>query len=312
MEILVYLFTGFLDSGKTSFIQETLTDSRFNNGERTLVLLCEEGEVELDPSEYPYQNVYVEVIEDQDALTSEQLEALQKKHKAERVVVELNGMKLVPDFLVNIPDNWVIAQEIMFADANTILAFNSNMRNLVVDKLGGCEMVVFNRVAPKTDIMPLHKLARAVSRKVDIVYDYTDGHTEFDNIEDPLPFDLNAPVIEIADEDYGLFYRDFTEESKKYSGKTVRFKAQAAQFRKAKDGYFAPGRFVMTCCIEDIKFMGIPCAWKDAAKITPRSWVTVQGKIELRYHSLYKGMGPVIVATSVEPAQPCTPDYCTF
>lgn len=86
------------------------------------------------------------------------------------------------------------------------------MRQLVVDKLSGCEMVVFNRVDPKMDIMPLHKLARAINRRVDIVYDHTDGTTEFDNIEDPLPFDINAPVIEIADDDYALFYRDITEE----------------------------------------------------------------------------------------------------
>ena len=43
MEIPVYIFTGFLEAGKTKFIQETLEDARFNDGERTLLLLCEEG-----------------------------------------------------------------------------------------------------------------------------------------------------------------------------------------------------------------------------------------------------------------------------
>ena len=49
-QIPVYSFTGFLDSGKTKFIQETLEDERFNAGERTLVLLFEEGEEEYDLS----------------------------------------------------------------------------------------------------------------------------------------------------------------------------------------------------------------------------------------------------------------------
>ena len=40
MDIPVYLFTGFLESGKTKFIQETLEDERFNAGEKTLLLLC--------------------------------------------------------------------------------------------------------------------------------------------------------------------------------------------------------------------------------------------------------------------------------
>lgn len=314
MEIPVYLFTGFLDSGKTTFIQGTLEDPRFNGGERTLLLVCEEGEEEYDPAPYPHKNVFVEVIDEPEQLNAEYLEKLQKKHKAERVVVEHNGMQLVPDFLMAMPENWLVYQEVMFADATTILAYNNNMRNLVVDKLGGCEMVVFNRVEPGADIMPLHKLARAVSRKVDIVYDYTDGSTMFDEIEDPLPFDLNAPVIEIADDDYALFYRDVTEEPKKYSGKTVRFKAQVAHLRRNKDGYFAPGRFVMTCCVDDIKFLGIPCAWKYAADTVPRSWVIVEGKITVRAHSVYKGqgMGPVLEAVSVTPAVPANPDYCSF
>ena len=47
-EMPVYLFTGFLESGKTTFIKETLGDPRFNNGQRTLILLCEEGETELE------------------------------------------------------------------------------------------------------------------------------------------------------------------------------------------------------------------------------------------------------------------------
>ena len=314
MEIPVYLFTGFLDAGKTTFIQDTMTDPRFNAGERTLLLLCEEGEEELDPSAWPYGDVTIEVVEDQAALQPETLLEWQQRYKPERVVVELNGMQPVPDFLEKLPEGWIPAQEVMFADANTILAFNANMRNLVVDKLGGCEMVVFNRVAPGSDIMPLHQLARAVSRNVDIVYDYTDGHTEFDEIEDPLPFDLDAPVIEIGDDDYALFYRDITEEPKKYSGKTVRFKAQVAHLRRDKEHYFAPGRFVMTCCVEDIQFMGLPCAWKDARSTVPRSWVMVEARVEVRSHAVYKatGLGPVLSAISVTPAQPAARDYCTF
>lgn len=91
MAIPVYAFTGFLDAGKTKFIQETLEDERFNAGERTLLLICEEGEEEYDLSTYPYQHVYPEVI-DQEAVTTEELSQLFKKHHCERVVVELNGM----------------------------------------------------------------------------------------------------------------------------------------------------------------------------------------------------------------------------
>lgn len=285
-QIPVYAFTGFLDSGKTKFIQETLEDPRFNAGERTLVLIFEEGEEEYDLSTYPKKNVYLEVL-DQQTVTTEELKALQKKYKAERVVAELNGMQQVGDLYMRFPDSWAIAQEVMFADATTFMTYNANMRNLVMDKLMGAQMVVFNRMAPGQDVMPFHKLARAANRRIDILYDYTDGTTKFDEIEDPLPFDINAPVIEIKDEDYALWYRDVSEEPQKYDGKTVHFKGQVAMLRRDKNGMFAPGRFVMTCCVEDIQFCGIPCRYAGAGSLESRSWVWVTAKIGAEKHPLY-------------------------
>ena len=312
-QIPVYAFTGFLDSGKTKFIQETLEDERFNAGERTLLLVFEEGEEEYDLTTYPHKNVFVEVL-DQQTVTTKDLQNLLKKHKAERVVLELNGMQQVGDLYMKFPEGWVVAQEVMFADSTTILTYNANMRNLVMDKLVGAQMVVFNRLEKGTDIMPFHKLARAASRNIDILYDYTDGSTEFDEIEDPLPFDINAPVICVNDTDYALWYRDVTAEPEKYDGKTVCFKAQVAMLRRDKNGMFAPGRFVMTCCVDDIQFCGIPCRYDKAATLESRSWVMLTAKITAEKHKLYKGdIGPVLTAIRVEPgAEPAEPDYATF
>ena len=313
VQIPVYSFTGFLDSGKTKFIQETLKDPRFNAGERTLLLVFEEGEEEYDFSTYPHQNVYLEVL-DQQTVTAKELQALQKKYKAQRVVAELNGMQQVGDLYMRFPENWVVAQEVMFADSTTIMTYNANMRNLVMDKLVGAQMVVFNRLTPGADVMPFHKLARAASRRIDILYDYTDGTTSFDDIEDPLPFDINAPVIQVKDEDYALWYRDVSEEPDKYNGKTVCFKAQVAMLRRDKNGMFAPGRFVMTCCVEDIQFCGIPCRYDQAATLESRSWVMVTAKISAEKHPLYKGeVGPILTALEVvKGAEPADPDVATF
>ena len=313
VQIPVYAFTGFLDSGKTKFIQETLEDERFNAGERTLLLVFEEGEEEYDFSTYPHKNVYLEVL-DQATVTTKELLALQKKYKPERVVVELNGMQQVGDLYMRFPEGWALAQEVMFADATTIMAYNANMRNLVMDKLVGAQMVVFNRLEKGADVMPYHKLARAASRRIDILYDYTDGSTSFDDIEDPLPFDINAPIIEVKDEDYALWYRDVTEEPQKYNGKTVHFKAQVAMLRREKDNMFAPGRFVMTCCVDDIQFCGIPCRYSNPKELESRSWVMVTAKITAEKHKLYKGeLGPVLTAIEVvKGATPAEPDVATF
>ena len=312
VQIPVYVFTGFLDSGKTKFIQETLEDERFNAGERTLLLVFEEGEEEYDFSTYPHQNVFLEVL-DQETVTTRELKELQKKHKAQRIVAELNGMQLVGDLYTRFPEDWVVAQEVMFADTTTFMSYNANMRNLVMDKLVGGQMVVFNRLAPGADIMPFHKLARAANRRIDILYDYTDGSTQFDDIEDPLPFDINAPVIQVGDEDYAIWYRDVTEEPEKYNGKTVSFNAQVALLRRDKKGMFAPGRFVMTCCADDIQFCGIPCKYEAAKDLEPRSWVTVTASIAAEKHPLYQGeLGPVLTALKVIPSEPAAEEVATF
>ena len=312
-QIPVYVFTGFLDSGKTKFIQETLEDTRFNDGDRTLLLIFEEGEEEYDVSTYPCKDVFLEVL-NQQTVTTKELAALVKKYKAQRVVAELNGMQQVGDLYVRFPEDWVVAQEVMFADASTFMAYNANMRNLVMDKLVGAQMVVFNRLEKGDDTMPYHKIARAANRKIDILYDYTDGTTEFDDVVDPLPFDINAPVIEVKDEDYALWYRDCSEEPEKYDGKTVKFKAQVAMLRRDKNGMFAPGRFVMTCCVEDIQFCGIPCRYPKAQELESRSWVMVTAKISAEKHRLYKGdVGPVLTAIEVvKGAEPADPDVATF
>ena len=312
MAIPVYVFTGFLDAGKTRFMQGTLEDERFNAGEKTLLLVCEEGEEEYDPAAFSGSNVHIEVVENQDELTEQSLEAMRKKCRAERVCVELNGMKLVSDFYAKLPKNWVVYQEIMFAEAATFPLYNANMRSLVVDKVGGCEMVVFNRVDDSVDKMELHKIVRAINRRCDIAYEDENGQVEYDDIEDPLPFDIDADVIEIADDDYGIWYRDITEDMKKYSGKTVKFKAQVAHTKKVEKDCFVPGRFIMTCCVEDIQFMGFVCQWPGAENLRQRDWVWVTAKISLRYHKMYKDMGPVLTALNIEPAEKAQQDVVTF
>ena len=312
MAIPVYVFTGFLDSGKTRFMQGTLEDERFNAGEKTLLLVCEEGEEEYTPDTFSGKNVYIEYIDDQDALDEKSLEAMRKKYRAERVCMELNGMKLISDLYAKLPENWVIYQEIMFADASTFPMYNNNMRQLVVDKVGGCEMIVFNRMDANTDKMELHKIVRAINRRCDIAYEDENGDVEYDEIEDPLPFDINADIIEIADEDYALWYRDVTEEMQKYSGKTVRFKAQVAQPKKKEKGTFVPGRFVMTCCVEDIQFMGFVTLYDRAEELKSRSWVTVTAKISIRYHKMYGEMGPVLSVIDIQPAEKAEQDVVSF
>lgn len=312
MEVPVYLFTGFLDSGKTGFIQETLCDKRFNVGERTLVILCEEGERELDISEYPCKNVYIETVDDEEDMSEELFESLRKKYRAERVIVEYNGMWNLQTFYDSLPDNWTVTQEITFADSTTVMSYNANMRNLVVDKLNGCELIVFNRVTKDTDKSELHKLVRGVSRRTDIAYEYTDGSIEYDDIEDPLPFDVNAEVIVIEDKDYALWYRDVMENLENYDGKKVHFKGIVADNKKFDSNMFVAGRHIMTCCVEDITYCGMICEYNGGEKPKTEDWVEIDAEMSVEYHKIYKQKGPVLKVSKIKPSTPPEQKVATF
>ena len=216
------------------------------------------------------------------------------------------------DLFDRLPENWGIAQETMLIDASTIASYNANMRQLVVDKLTTAELVVFNRVEPSDERMDLHKLVRGISRSAQIVYDLTDGTSEEDDIEDPLPFDLNAPIVEIKDEDYALFYRDLCEETEKYNGKTVRFKALVGNNRRIPNDTFLGGRHIMTCCEADIRYCPLVCKYPMAKSIPHQSWAIVEGPISIKFSNLYGKKGPILTVKKVEKAEKPDQPVATF
>ena len=309
----VYLFTGFLESGKTKFIQETLEDKRFCNKEKTLLLVCEEGEEEYSPEQFATDTVVIRVLEGQEQLTNENLAKWAQETKADRVVIEYNGMWLLDALYAAMPEGWVVYQEFMFADAGTFLSYNGNMRQLVYDKLKSCELVVFNRFKPDMDKMEFHKVVRAASRRADIAYESTDGKVVYDDIEDPLPFDLNAPVIEIGDADFAEWYRDLGETPANYEGKTVRFKCRALKRSKMPANTFIVGRHVMTCCVEDIQFAALVCQWDKADTVQDDSWMILTAKLNFKFNKAYGRKGPVLTYVSHElceaPEQPVATFY---
>ena len=289
-EIPVYLFVGFLESGKTKFIQETFEDPNFDSGDKTLLLVCEEGEEEYNQKKFAFPGVTLYNMEDKAELNPQNLAKLAKEADAGRVVIEYNGMWLLQDLA-------------------------NSMRSLLLDKIARSELIVFNRAeAVNNDAarQELHKLVRQASRKCDIAYEFADGSVAYDDIPDPLPFDLNKPVVEIGDDDFGIWYMDCQDEPQKYAGKTVKFLAQVCQTNRAGKNSFVPGRFAMTCCVQDIQFVGFPCSYDGYKALEQRAWVTVTAKVNYKFHNIYRGKGPVLTAISVEPAEKPLNDVVTF
>lgn len=293
--IPVYLFTGFLESGKTSFIQESMENKKFNSGDKTLLLVCEEGIEEYDPTRFWGQNVYFEQIEDEEELNEANLMKIASKHLLDRIIIEYNGMWPLEKLYGAMPKDWAIFQQMFFVDSSTFLSYNSNMRSLVYDKLKDAEMVVFNRAdSAKVDRELFHKIVRGANRNSNIIYDYPDGRFEYDEIEDPLPFDKEADIIEIADDDYALWYRDLAEDMKAYIGKTVKFKGIVARSPDLPSNMFIIGRGIMSCCADDIEYSGLACRMPAPTSLKDGEWVTLTAKVRFENCKIYKQKGPVL------------------
>lgn len=318
MEIPVYLFTGFLESGKTSFIQDILEGRDFNNGEPTLLLLCEEGEVELDFSKFPDggKNIFVKVIEEEEDLNPEDLAALIVAYKAERVLVEYNGMWMLETLFKNMPPEWVIYQEMTFADATTFLTYNQNMRQQTFDKLKTADLVVFNRCDRATfdedTKMEFHKIVRVANRRNQIVYEYGPGDTEPDMIVDPLPFDIEANPIVVPEDAFAEWYRDINDEPQKYDGKRVVVKGRAAQGPGIPDKSFVFGRHVMTCCAADIQFAGLLAVYDRSKSVKHGGWVDITAEVKVEETPVYGEAGPVLYCENVKATLPADPEVATF
>ncbi len=312
-DVPVYLFTGFLEAGKTKFMQETLEDSRFCNGERTLLLLCEEGIEEYEPDQFADPHVYTRILMGPEEMTRENLEQWLSETDSNRVMVEYNGMWSLDLLYQAMPENWMVYQEFMFADASTFLSYNRNIRSNAYDMMKSCDLVVFNRFEEGMDKMAFHKLVRGASRKADIAYEYENGKVEYDDIEDPLPYDLNAPIVEIKDEDYAIWYRDMSEEPETYENKVVRFKCQVLAGEKVPAGKFIVGRDIMTCCEDDIEFAGLLLNWKGAKPLPETRWMLLTARINYKFTKVYGRKGPILTWEAAEdceaPAQPIATFY---
>ena len=302
--VMVYLMTGFLDSGKTQFLNFTLKQDYFQIDGKTLLILCEDGEEEYDPMEMLKYGVVIERVEEQEDLTEEWLEEMDRKHEPDRVVVEYNGMWKVSDFeALTLPEGWAIEQKLTTVDASTFQMYLTNLKPLFVEMVRDAELVLFNRCE---DIKPLagyRRSVKVVSPQAEVIFEDENGEVE--NIfEDDVPYDLKAPVIEIAKEDYGIWYVDMMENPDRYKGKVVEFTAKVIKPRSFPSKVFLPGRMAMTCCADDTTFLGYVCRSPYASKLKPGDWIKVRAKVGFANVSVYRGEGPVLEAEHIETAQP--------
>lgn len=301
-EIPVYLFTGFMDSGKTSLVQETLFENNFGDGAKGLIIMCEDGEKEYDIEKLKTVNFQVTEIENEEDFTDEKLAALNNEYLPKQVFIEYNGTWGIDKILeAKLPQGWVIVQTLTTVDSTTFDLYLNNMRAMMQEQVFASDVVIFNRTDDDTDRGHLRRMIKNINRKAQVVYERKDG--TIDERPEELPFDINADVIELSDADYAIWYMDAMENYKKYDGKKIHFLGLVYNPDKLKKGIFVPGRFAMTCCIEDTTFLGFKCKYDKEAELAHKSWIDITAEIHVEFAREYKGKGPVLYPIEIKPAE---------
>lgn len=301
-EIPVYLFTGFMDSGKTSLVEETLFENNFGDGARGIIIMCEDGEKEYDEAKLDTIHMKLVTIDSEEAFTSEKLNEIQASYLPEQVFIEYNGTWGMDKILeAQLPKGWVIVQSLATVDSTTFDLYLNNMRAMMQEQVFSSDVVIFNRTDDNTDRGHLRRMIKNINRKAQIVYERKDG--TIDERPEELPFDINREVIELSDADYAIWYMDAMENYKKYDGKKVKYLALVYNPDKLKKGIFVPGRFAMTCCIEDVTFLGFKCKYDREQELPHRSWIMITAEIHVEFAREYKGKGPVLYPVSIEMAE---------
>ena len=296
----VFIINGFLESGKTEFICYTLDQPYFQIKGRTLLILCEEGENEYEEKLLKKSRTDLVLIEDEEEFNTAHLMELEKQYKPERILIEYNGMWNFKN--MKLPFHWRVEQQITTIDASTFPMYYTNMKSLLAEMIRGSEMIIFNRCDGIEDLSSYKRNVKAINQRADIIFEDSEG--EINQIfEDDLPYSLDAPVLELDNEGYGIWYLDSLDHLERYIGKTVQFLAMVMKPKEFPKGYFIPGRMAMTCCAEDMAFLGFACKYAQADKLTDKQWVKVTAKVEKEYFEDYQGEEPVLHAISVEQAR---------
>ena len=313
MTVPVYLFTGFLESGKTTLIKETLLDTGFNTGERTLLLACEEGMEDYDDDFLTKTNTALVTVDNEAAMSYEFLKKCDSLIEPDRVMIEFNGTWNLNSFMdVEYPFDWLLVQILSTVDASTFEVYLNNMRSLIYDQLLHSETIIFNRCDETTKKLYLRNNIKAINKGAQLIYETRDGQI-VELGDDEMPFDLHADVIRIADGDYGLWYMDTLEHPRKYEGKSVELKGKViATHVDGIPNAFVFGRYAMVCCADDTSLIGLLCHYEHASNLIPKDWVSITAQIAVEFDEEYQGDVPVLYVKQLTEVLPLDDELVYF
>lgn len=299
----VFLINGFLEAGKTQFISFTLQQEYFQADGNTVLILCEEGDTEYDKALLKRTHTKIVTVDELSEMDDDFFGRLEALYNPERVLIEWNG--IWPMDQLKLPKSWMLFQQITIIDGSTFELYLNNMKPLLGLMVRNSELVIMNRCDGMSDdnITRYRRGLKALNPQAQLIFEDAEGEIEQELLEEDLPYDMKADVIEIKPEDYGIWYIDTLDKEDRYKGRVVEFTGMVLKSPEFPKNYFVPGRMAMTCCEADMTFLGFVCKAREARNLETKQWVRVRAKIAYEFWQDYDGVGPVLYAESVQPAK---------
>ena len=274
-DIPVYLVAGFLDAGKTNFINGILEDGFARQDPHASRSAAKRAR--RSTSRNALDNVTVVTVEDEEDLKCSYLKELEKEYHPKQVLIEYNGMwQMERLYREVLPANWVLYQIMTFVHAPTFEIYAKNMGQLMMEKITNADMLVFNRCTPELRDALRKRNLRMVNRRADIYLENEDGTSEDYLTGDECPFDLSQDLIDVPDDDFGVWYVDVMDHPDRWAGKMVHMKLVMCHSKKYP-GIHCPGRFAMACCENDVQFLGLIAKGMNLNQYQNRDWIEVTG-----------------------------------
>ncbi len=299
----VFICTGFLDSGKTTLVKDTLMEQDWIEYGLTLLIVCEEGEEEYSKEYLKQKNMVLLQVENFSQLNTGFFQNCERMYHPVQVVIEYNGMWKLEELLsIRYPRNWELQGVYSTVNGTTLDVYLKNMKNLLMEQLTESELIVINRCPSNVDRSGFRRAVKVQNPMAQLIFEGLDGNIIEPSTED-LPYDVKKNVIQIEDDDFGIWYVDAVDHPELYVHKEIEFKAQVFRPQGMPEEMFVPVRKIMTCCADDMKYYGYPCKAGRKIEIKKHAWMKL--RVRLEYES-FQGVGdrqPVLYLVEMLPAE---------
>ena len=280
-EVPVFLLNGFLESGKTSLIKEIVENNENYHNHSTVIICCEQGEVEYSEEWCKENEIEVVYVEDQSEFTVEFFDGLDKKYSPDRFVVEYNAFY---DWdIQEFPERMVIYQQITLIDASKFQVMFNNMKKVFQQMVKDSSLVIFNRCENEgKNLGQYRRFIRGMTQQAQIAFEQADGRLSA-TLDEDLPYDLTKDEIAFEEDIYPTWYVEVFDNWEKYLNKTFKFKTFVRDVTKDT---FVIGRQVMTCCANDIQFLGYEVINETNTKVQTGDVIYLECVVKHEYSKL--------------------------